>query len=161
MIYESINIENCYDYSFHKELEGEDNGDKYVSFIFTFNNRFDTTYYVTITSFYFSPKWFSVDFFDSEQYEKNKDVEITNRVYLNTNTFDSFKVLSTVFTIIKDFYEHNKNILEGICFTADSKRRNIYKNIIKRFFPNWVLTKDDFDHEENMYVINYEFKQLV
>lgn len=158
MINESLNINNSYNYVLYDTINDEHNGNKYTTYIFKFRGKNDN-YYVTITFFEFNTEFFSCDFQIEEDFindNKNKK-DLLNRTYTNTNKFDSFMVLSTVFKIIYDFYEYNKEILHSFSVTADDdKRHNIYKHMFMKFFPDWKLFKDEKD-DNGQWSMDYKF----
>jgi hypothetical protein len=155
---ESIDL-NYRDYEYHETIINTDKeGDKYTSYIFKFNVNKDT-YYVSITFFDFDTEFFTVDFQIEEDFIQdnldNKDC--LSRTYTNTNKFNSFLILSTVFKIIYDFYIYNKEILHSFSFVAnDDKRHNIYKNIIRKNLPNWEIISDEKDENDTWHV-KYKF----
>jgi hypothetical protein len=144
---ESFDLSNAYDYEVLGTTEKVDkSGDKYLSFLYSFVDNNGRKYYVGLTSWEMSYYSFSADFRTEEEYlkdEKSK-TDILDIKYLDTNRFDAFRVLSTVFLIIKNFYEYNIKTLTSFAFVADDiKRRNIYKNIIQKLFPDWKLVRDE------------------
>ena len=155
---ESIDLDYRY-YDYHESIVNTDKeGDKYTSYIFKFNIVKDI-YYVTITIFDFDNEFFTVDFQIEEDYTQDNlnNRDCLSRTYTNTNKFNSFFVLSTVFKVIKDFYNHNKEILHSFSFVAnDDKRHNIYKNIIRKNLHNWEITSDEKD-EKGVWHVRYKF----
>jgi hypothetical protein len=119
-------------------------------------------YYVTISSWERNYAAFSADFRPEEDYEKDEEnkVDLLDVKYEETNRFDAFRVLSTVFNIIKDFYEYNIKTLNTFMFTADDKRKSVYKKIINKLFPTWKLTSEE-KKEDGMWRLEYEFGNLL
>lgn len=66
-------------------------------------------YYVRIGYPESNEAYFTIDFLEEDSYSKD---EIFNIKYKDLKQFDSMKVISTVFKIIKDYYNHNKKILQ-------------------------------------------------
>lgn len=158
-ITESLGTDRYYNYDLYNTITGTDKeGDKYTSYIFNFQNKLEQNYYVTITFFDFDSTSFTVDFQEEESFMKDNDnnKDILDRTYVNTNTYDSFMILSTVIKIIKDFYEHNKDILHQFRFVAKGdKRYNIYKSMIKKEFPEWKITMDSIVGDVHHVVYNF------
>ena len=157
---ESINFENSYNYKVKGTTEHIDkDGDKYNKFLYTFIDNNDRKYYVRLTSWEINYASFSADFQTEEEYlnDQQNKTDILDIKYPDTNRFDAFRVLSTVFRIIKDFYEYNIKTLNNFIFvTDDIKRRNIYKSIINKIFPAWKLIKDEKDIDGTWH-IEYDF----
>jgi hypothetical protein len=158
-INESIDVDiNYYDYEYCDTIyDIDDDNDKYTRYIYMFKNKNNKKYIVNIYFYDYNTSSFTIDFQDYETYKQDVklNIDIYNRTYKNLNRFDQFKILSTIFKIIKDFYEYNIDILHEFIFSAEDKRKKIYMNIIHKIFPNWKLVKEKL--ENNMWTLIYHF----
>ena len=156
---ESINLDTAYDYEYHSTEEGDVDGDKFTTYYYTFTGKDKEKYYVSLSYFDYNLGSFTADFQDEKTFLKDREEgkDFLTYTYINTNKFDAFKVITTVFKIIKDFYEHNIETLDGFNFNCeDDKRHNIYKHIISKLFPTWKLTKDEKD-SDGTWDLTYDF----
>ena len=101
---EAIDTDTAYDYEYHSTEEGEVEGDKFTTYYYVFTTKDGDKYYVSLSYFDFNPGSFTADFQDEETFVKDRKEgkDFLTYTYINTNKFDAFKVITTVFKIIKD-----------------------------------------------------------
>lgn len=134
-----VDLNRYYDYEYIKTLDFIDDGEKWHQFIYRFKSD-KNIYYARISYPEYDGSYFTIDFLEEDRYSDYDnffDIE-----YKDLNQYDSMKVISTVFKIIKDYYEINKDILESFGFNATEKRSRIYKYVISKIFPTWILESD-------------------
>ena len=157
-----LKINSHYDYDLiqtsNKHFINDDNESVYAtSYIYKFESKVGNIY-AEIFHYDEPYDWiFSIHFQDEENYLKNEKMPTNKIKYVNTNKGDSIKILATIFHIVKNFYNENKDILNGFGFTVDeNKRKNIYNFYIKQLFPNSKLVKNEFtdDTRRFFYTIN-------
>lgn len=123
----SSDISNHYDYEVTKDEDDKkeykfdtDNGAEYVMHATHVKDKIWTTG------------------FTSEGWESN----VGQRTGEST-----IKVLNTIFQIVKDFYDDNKNEVEGFTVvTTDDKRERVYAYYIKKLFPNVRIEDSNNPH---------------
>lgn len=150
-INETVDLTNYYKYNLYKVYKNVDKDNiKYITYVYTFLDDKNRKYYVNLYLDVNDGTKFSVDFMEEESYLNNIENSISPLDYefKNTNRFDSFKVLNTVFKIVKDFYQDNRIFLRTLIFSADFKRKEIYKKFINKVFPSWELIVDETDNLE-------------
>jgi len=160
---ESIDTDKSYDYEYHSTEEGEVDGDKFTTYYYVFITKDGDKYYVSVSYFDYNTTSFTVDFQDEQTFVKDREEgkDFLTYTYINTNKFDAFKIITTVFKVIKDFYEYNIDTLEEFTFNCeDDKRHNIYKHIIKKLFPSWELSEDNKD-DDGQWVLVYKFGEAL
>jgi len=138
-------IKRYQNYNFFKVINDIDkDGDRYTSNIYKFNLN-NNTYYVLITYFHFNTKQITLDFQIEKDFLQDflDKKDIMCRTYNNTNNFNTFLVLSTVTKILIDYYHNNINHLKEFYFLTDcDKKHNIYKSIIRKYLPDWIIISD-------------------
>ena len=155
-----IDIDRYYDYESVEIIDGEDvdhNGDKLTTHthIYKFSSPHDD-YYLEITWIEEYGDYFTADYQDSDSYLKNED-GLFDRTYKDTGNHDAIKIISTVFKIIKDFYENNDNLHVFGFNVKDIKRLKIYKYVIEKIFPSWKYSEEDSYDESETRHIYYKF----
>lgn len=152
-------IKRYQNYNFFKVINDIDkDGDRYTSNIYKFNLN-NNTYYVLITYFHFNTKQITLDFQIEKDFLQDflDKKDIMCRTYNNTNNFNTFLVLSTVTKILIDYYHNNINHLNEFYFLTDcDKKHNIYKSIIRKYLPNWVITSDK-KNNDSVWNTYYQF----
>lgn len=159
-IYESIDIDNSYEYYYSHEDKGIADNNEFICYYYKFKDVKNREYYCNITIFLFCPNYMTVDFQDIETYnlDNRSNKDILNRTYINTNRNDAKKVINTVFKIIKDFCESNEDITH-LAYTADEKRRRIYYIYINSIFPNNEVEIDEYLEEKKEYMIQIKLNK--
>lgn len=153
-----LSIKKYQNYNLFKVINDIDkDGDRYTSNIYKFNLNNDN-YYVLITYFHFNTKQITLDFQIEKDFLQDflDKKDIMCRTYNNTNNFNTFLVLSTVTKILIDYYHNNTNHLNEFYFLTDcDKKHNIYKSIIRKYLPNWIIISDKKNND--VWNTHYQF----
>jgi hypothetical protein len=151
---ELIDTERHYDYKFVKKnkILDKENDEMWLEYIYKFSTD-KNIYFVRISHPKGREDFFTTDFVEKDSYKDEKEINFGLK-YNDLNQHDSMKVISTVFRIIKEYYESNIDTLEYFGFSATEKRHRIYKYVISKLFPKWKLRSDKKDGEE--WIVHYD-----
>lgn len=128
LLTELADINNVYDYKIRK--------DKPSGVIYSFKTETDIEYRV---GFYYQQNNVWSTGFDSMVSRQGKVV-------------NAEKVLNTVFAVVKDFYEDNKEHVDTLLFHADKKRERIYRYYVDKLFPTAEINPEGYD--PNAFVVS-------
>lgn len=143
-MFELFDTSNNYNYELIKTSDENEDDMKYKLYLYTFMGK-ETRYYVRISLFDVTENphynksmdnFLTLDFMEAESYDMMKDSNFDIK-YKNINKFDVYRVLNTVFDILKEC-KLKLNPWQ-IVFNCTVDRFKTYSYIMKKTFDDILL----------------------